>query len=53
MIGSGESAMARVVIQTGFRQSRTARILSMTLWVSLVVVLVVSVIAGFSQLSNI
>lgn len=45
--------MARVVIQTGFRQSRTARILSVTLWVSLVVVLVVSLIAGLSQLSSI
>lgn len=49
----GETAMAREVIQTGFRQRRTARILSMTLWVSLVAVLVVSLIAGLGRLSNI
>lgn len=45
--------MPRQVIQTGFRQRRTARILSTALWVSLLAVLVVSLVAGLGRLGNV
>lgn len=43
--------MRRMQIESGFQNTRTARLLSFVLWTGLVAVLVVSLIAGLSDLS--
>lgn len=43
--------MPRVLIQSGFRHSRTARLLSWTLWVGLAAILLLSLILGLSRLA--
>jgi hypothetical protein len=44
--------MPQIQVQTGFRNTRTARILSYGLWTGLAAVLVISLILGLSQLGH-